>query len=260
MGRLQEFWSMFLTSLNPTRYHRLEPTLSKSLFYFVSMVFMVFLLTSILYIPSLLTLPSYVQKELNKFDSLQISLDYKLKEPIVVPKNNPLIVIDVIDNPKPVQEGIIIITGNELYYQPYPYAQRRVIRNDDNLLQKGNELSGLFGMLAVITAPVIFVAGFLYFFLKYIVIILIASVIGYLLARIAHFGIEYQDMFRVGLHASTAMVVIGLLTRPFIPTTGYLEYIVFMIIFLLGTLKMGDFEEVVHKKGNTHHEHEQYRR
>jgi len=50
------------------------------------------------------------------------------------------------------------------------------------------------------------------------------------------------------LFASTPMITLALLTKPYVPSLGYLEYLIYLIFFILGCIKIGDFEEVAKPK------------
>lgn len=248
MGWLKRFWDTFTASLNPARYDKLDHRLSASFRYYAVMILFMILLTGVLFIPSLFSLPERVQQEMRKFDSLNVTMDYKLKEPIIIPRHDPILVIDVIDNPTPVQDGMFVINGDSFSYRPYLYGKPAAIRSQDNILETTSGAGPLFQMLVVLGIPVLLVSSYAYFFIKYLIIVVVASVIGFILTRVARFAIDYVDTFRIAIHASTIMAGLGLLTKPFTPTISYLEYIVFALFFLLGILKLGEFEE----HGNKH--------
>ncbi|MBI2147322.1 DUF1189 family protein [Candidatus Woesearchaeota archaeon] len=243
MGAFHKFWQTFFYALNPGRYDKLSKNIGHAFFYYAAMLFVVFLATGLLFIPTLFSLPDRVNQELQKFETLEMSFNYTLKEPILLPHRNPVLVIDTVDNPDPIQEGTVIVSGDSFYFQPFPYADRLVIRNNDNILHKPAETAALASMLILYGAPVVFIVGYVYHFIKYLIVIFVASFACFVLARVARFSIDYHSMFIVSMYASTVMACLSLITKPFTPSIGYLEYIVFAVYLLLGTLTVGDFAD-----------------
>ena len=251
MSRFQEFVSTVTTALNPKKYDILDiRPLSAAIGYFFAMVFVVFVLMSVLWLPNLLTINDYVSEQLNKFDSLSVEVIYDQTEPIVIPEDNPLITIDTLNDYDDIEQGIFLVSANKTFIRPLPFMESQIIEDTDNLAENYDQTLPLLSIIILMMIPMALAFLYVYFALKYLLIILIATVIGYVFAGVIHFQINFEQLFKAGLYAATIMAVIGLLTKPFVPNVSYLDYVAFAIIYILAIIRVGEFEETISEKKN----------
>ena len=253
MSVLFELLKTTLTALNPYKYDELVDRKKRhALQYFVMLLLLVFILTAILFIPTLTLLPSYMQEEFSKFTKLSVTLDYEQTEPIKVPKVHPVITIDTVNPRESIEEGYILISKGSVFYRFTGFTKGTMISTDDLLSASG--FSKILTSIFIMLAPMLIVMLYLFHAVKYLIVIFAVSAIGFIFSRVVRFGIEFYDCIKVGMYASTPMILLGLLTKPFVPSVGYLEYLVFLAYFIVGVFKVGDFEEVVKAgKGKSGH-------
>jgi hypothetical protein len=232
-----------LQSFNPSNYEKLVARRKrKAITYFCLMSLCVFVITSVLMIPSLLTLPSYLSDEINKFSELKVNIDYEQKEPVYLTKNMPIITIDTVNEHEHIEEGTLLISKNKVHYRLLPFGKGTTREtSEENSLQGVNIL---LTILFVAALPVLLVGVFLYGVIKYLVFIAIVATLGFVFARIIRFGLSFREVFNISIFAGTPLVVLGLLSKPFVPSLGYLEYLAFFVYFLLGAVQIGEFEHV----------------
>ncbi len=243
MVNIRELLLTILTSFNPAKYDILVARRRRqALWYFCRMVFLVFILTSLLMIPNLFTLPAYLKDEIAKFDQLTVNLEYQQKALVTIPRNQPLLTIDTLNEYENINDGNVLITKNAIFYRVAPFGPSTKIQTaEENNLQG---LNILLMMLFIAALPVLLIVIFLYGLLKYLVVILLVAFLGLIIARMLRYGLTFKEVFNISMYAATPLVVLGLLTKPFIASLGYLEYVVFLVYFFLGCMKVGDFEEV----------------
>ncbi len=231
-----------VTTFNPTRYDTLVALKKRqAILYFIQMTALVFGIALLLMIPNLFSVPQMISDEFSKFERLEIDVNYSQVEPINLPQYNPVITIDTTPTPEKTLSGFLLITDRSLYYRLTPFTKGdRIALEEENATGIGNVVVSLL----VLSLPTLLVLTYLYILLKYAIIICLVAVVSFILARVARFGLELHQTFKIALFASTPMIVLALLTKPYVPSLGYLEYIVYLIFFILGCIKMGDFEEV----------------
>lgn len=255
MVNLRELMMTILMAFNPIKYDALVgQSKRKALWYFCRMVFLVFIITSLLMIPNLFTLPDYLKEEIGKFDQLKVNVEYQQKEPVVITKNMPILTVDTVNEHQDITEGTILITKNAVFYRLLPFGHGTKIQTaEENSLQGFNII---LMILFIAALPVLLIGVFLYGLLKYLFIILLVAVIALIVARFVRYGLTFKEVFNISMFAGTPLVVLGLLTKPFIPSLGYLEYVIFLAYFFLGCVKVGDFEEVKRRSAGREKEHE----
>lgn len=255
MVNLRELVMTILMSFNPTKYDQLVANRKRqALWYFCSMVFVVFILTSLLMLPNLFSLPAYLKDEIAKFDQLKVNVEYQQKEPVVITTNQPILTVDTINEHDDIKDGTVLITKNAIFYRFLPFGPgTKITTGEENSVQG---LNVILMMLFVAALPVLLITIFLYGLVKYLLVILLAAIIGLIVARFVRYGLTFKEVFNISMFAGTPLVVLGLLTKPFIPSLGYLEYVIFVVYFFLGCLKVGDFEEVKRRSAGKGKEHE----
>lgn len=250
--KLKSIITLMLSSFNPTKYHTLmDVKKRRAITYFLQMTALVFVVTIILMIPNLFAVPEIVSDEFSKFNRLQIDLDYEQTAPINLPQNNPILTIDTTPTREKEFSGFMLITDQSFYYRLTPFTKGTRIALED---EASAGISNVIVSLLILSLPTMIVLTYIYSVIKYLIIIGVLALIGFVLARVIRFGITIQQTFKVALFAATPMVVLALLTKPFIPSLGYLEYVVYIIFFVLGCIKIGEFEEVV-KSSEKRREH-----
>lgn len=249
MSRFNEFITTVTTSLNPKKYDLLEiRPLGAAVGYFFAMVFAAFALMAVLWLPNALTLGDYIGEQFDRFEELTIEVVYDQKEPIVITKDYPLITIDTMHPYDDIEQGILLITENKTFYRPLPFMESSVIEDTENLAETNDQTTAFLTIAVLMMLPAMLAFAYAYFAIKYLLIALVATVLGYIFIGLIRFQISFEQLFKTALYASTIMVLIGLLTKPFIPDIAYLDYLAFAVVYVLGIIKVGEFEEIIREK------------
>ncbi len=243
MSWLRYFIQTVFHALNPKQYHKLGRfSLKSSFVYFFTLIFAAFIVMSALFVPALFSLPDTIAQEFGKFNDLAVQIVYDQKEPVVLTENYPLVTIDMKNSYEDIDEGLLLISKDATFYRLLPYGGTSKISDSQNLLENSDEVGELLAVLAFIATPMVLAYAYVYFVIKYIVAVALLALVGFVVARVARFDISFHDTMRAGLFAATPMVLVDMLTKPFIPSVGFLEYLVFIIYFVLGCLVLGEFD------------------
>ncbi len=216
--------------------------------YFFAMIFAAFVLMCLLWLPNALTTGDYINEQFDKFQELTIEVVYDQKEPIVITENYPLITIDTLHDYDDIEQGVLLIAANKTLYRPLPFMQTQVIEDTKNLAQNHDQTTIFLSIFVLMTLPMVMAFAYLYFAIKYLIIVLVATLLGYIFVGLIRFQIAFEQLFKVALYAVTIMVAIGLITKPFIPDVSYLDYVAFVVVYVLGVIKVGEFEEALEEK------------
>lgn len=246
---LKNFFQTILMSFNPSAYEKLgERRLTNSINYYISMVAVVFLVMCLLFIPALVMLPENIEKAIDKFETLDVIVTSKMSGPIKIPEKRPLIIIDSSKEYTNIEEGKVLITKGAVFYKLLPFMKPKKIVREGEFLENKEQIAALLMVILVSMLPMLLVAAYLYYLIKYLLFIVAAVLIAFIIVRIARYGITMAELFKVGFFASTIMVVVGLLTKPFVPFIYYIDCLLFVVYLILGIIKVGSFESVVRPK------------
>ena len=240
--RLKRLLDRMLLALNPTKYDLLAKTRKRDATkYFLGMCALVFAITLLLMIPNLFSVPGTIGEEFSKFERLKVDLDYHQAEPINLPEHNPVLTIDTTPAREKDYPGFFLITDQSFYYRPTTmFSGKRVPLGEEESSGIGNIMISLL----ILSAPTLIALTFIYSIIKYGILILFTSFFAFVFARVIRFGVSLRQTTIIAIFATTPMVLLAMLTKPFVPSLGYLEYAVFFIYFFLGCVKVGEFEEV----------------
>ncbi len=212
--KLKRFLSDTLQSLNPQYYHKLaDRRVDSALVYFFVLVITTFLLTAILFIPTVLFLKTDIEQGMLGINTFTIDADFETVEPIMIPTKDPLITLDTTNN-KTLDTELLLITNEELYYNIFGEQGKTTIEKYDfSEHRKGamDAISKFFFFLI----PSIATFYILAYTIKYLAIILIAACCAFALTKMRKSKIEFRQILSLSIYTSTVMILIEVLTIPF---------------------------------------------
>ena len=238
------FFKSIWLALNPWRYDELRDKRMRVVFkYFFSFVFLVFVLSIVFMLP---TIGGFVNKQLSNFEKLEVSVNATMKNAMILPENNPVVTVDTRKEEGKLKEGRLLITDKYLYVN-YPFrltVERYEIGSYKDLLVN----QGIIVSVLLLMLPSLLFLFYMVYAIKVLFIILLATIIGFVISRVAKFEILFGDTLKTGLFAATPMLIIDLIRLPFGFNVYYAQYIAFLIFFIVGMIKVGEFEGRGHRK------------
>ncbi|MCP3684145.1 MAG: DUF1189 domain-containing protein [bacterium] len=248
-----KFISTFLHSLYPLKYKQLSNRGIKDAFaYFFIMLFVFSIIALLISLPALFTLGSHLNAQLSKFETLSIDVDIETKEPVVFDRLG--VVVDSTGQTE-YEGNKILITKEELIgkpvlcllYKPMCLISGEEIRAPtsqwENVLENQDSSTRLVQSLMIVALPALFVVLYCFFALKYLILMLLFSIIGFVITRILLFETHFVRIFKIALYSTTIMALIEIINLSF----GYKLYgaplILFAIVFIIGLFM------IIHKKG-----------
>ena len=243
-GKLR-FKERVLFSLIPDRYRILTTQpVTKSIKHFLAVLLISFIIMFLLFIPSIISLKSDMKSEISKFTLLNVSVDYDLTKSATFLENK--IVIEPKDSNRTVmrENEMIFMTKDEIVYNFAPGSDAKKIVKDkyvDLTARKDDVSTFLFGIFMMML-PAVLILGYLFLLIKFGLIILLVTIFAFVISRTIKFEVHFMDVLNIVLHASIFMIFLELVTKPFLNTIYYLNYLLFLIVVIMAIMKNGRIE------------------
>ena len=237
----KEFFKTILKSFNPEKYSELVNN-KDNLSYLALLVLVVYLVMIIISSPKIFTLKSYLNEQFSKFEKLDISIDLKTKEPIVLTKNNPQIRIDSSIENITFNEERIIIDDDKMLFKPFMDVKVYNGSQFKNLLEKKKEANNFLLLLIILVLPTLLVISYILHVVKYLAIIFLFSIISFIVLFILKKDASFARLVKLSFYAITPMIIIEILAMPYGMTTylfripsfvGFDLYLVPLSIFII---------------------------
>ena len=190
----------------------------------------------------MIKLPAYLREQLTSFNTLDLNVEQEMNRPFLLPQNNPLVMIDTTDMEN-TRKAKILITEDSITYKFLPFTEPKSLDvGEGRLLEQKREFAIMATALILLLLPGILLLLAVALLAKYILLIFLSGVIGFLLVGFIHFHIRLKQLFNVAIYASTLMIIIELLTKPFLTSNFFIHYIAYGVYFILGTIRAGYFD------------------
>jgi hypothetical protein len=227
MPQLKKFFPLVLKSLNHHYYRELsERRVESALIYFFALLLFGFVLAGILSLPLLFFLKADVDEGLLAINTFKINADFETVRPISLPSQQPLITLDT-TNQKTIDTEVLLITNDKMYYQLLNKKGEVALKEFD-FTSNRKQSTGSFMWLLIFLIPSIFSFYYLAYLLKYIIIIFITILVGFVLAKMMKNIIEFRETVVLAIYTSTAMVLLEVLSLPFFIKKYLLTYTPFV--------------------------------
>ena len=174
-----EFFLTYLRSLNPTSYMELYTRMQRNmLHYFFSLIFVAIAALLLLSLPKLILFPSYLDKQLDKFQKLEVKPEVVMTAPVVFTDSQPLIIIDTSGTITSLENlpAKVLITDKKIQFRSSLAGIHEAdISGYSDVIQHRMEFKKLILYLIIVALPTILFILYLLFAIKYLILILLAN-------------------------------------------------------------------------------------
>lgn len=238
MNGWKNFFKTVWLALNPWRYDELEDYKGTKVFaYFLKFTLFMLAISFLLFIP---TLVGFVGNQMEHFDVFEVEFNTSMNSAVVYPEGDPIFTIDTRTSEGELTEGKVLVTDDYVYRKAK--FGNKVYKIPISRYENLAENQDMIVTLLVLILPSIVFYAFLGCALKAFLIALLATLLGFIVARMIQFQLSFKDNLKVALLAATPMLIIGLATKPFNINIYGAQYIAFAIFFIVGFIKAGSFE------------------
>jgi hypothetical protein len=236
-------------SLNPDSIKELiEGKLKDSLKYFSFLVLFALILASLLLLPKLVTFQKTIDEKFSKFDYFNISIKQKMNSPLILTENPfPKIVIDTTQDRNLTDEDLLI-TENKIIRKGLFKEETTEIESFSNILYNKDKIQKFVIYASIIMVPSLFVIAYLFYFIKFMLIILAAWAIAILILKLTKHKFKLARIFKIAVYSSTIMILLEMISMPFV-RLRLIPLLIFLGIFGIAVWMNVEKEFVIkHKK------------
>lgn len=237
------FYRKFFGSFNPLNYSEYaDYTFKLSFTYFMSLIFNIFIVMMILFLPVILNWPADLHAKFDQFEEFTLEGDVTTIEPIKFTEQNPWLVLNSKSNVSS-NAGHIVIDGGKIYFN-IPLRQFLIdLTGYSDVKEHRTALIPLILFGFVLMLPSLLLILYFGFAIKYGLMIIIGALIAFLIARMIKFHIGLGHVMNIAVFASTLTIVISIISFPLGININYLEFIPFAVYMVLGMARAGKFGE-----------------
>ncbi len=257
-GVRPHFWKEVILTLHPQSYTELSSrSIRKGFMYILELLFASFIIMCIISLPNIINLPGYIEMELSRFDKLNITIDAEMNSPVKLTQEDPQIIIDTTGKTTELGDEKLLITEDYVYYRPYAMTRTYNLSEFKEITTKKEEISKALTFLAILLIPTILITSYIMFLIKYIITIVAAALLLFIIARIVKKDIGLKRSVNTAIYAATPIVLIEVIFIPFnsrylIPVfqiMGMNFYLITLIIYI-SLVAFGSYFAAKHKKGD----------
>lgn len=230
-----------LKALNPFSLEDSADFLWRSIFgYFFLLIFVGTIIFAICNIPIIYNFNNNIQNSISKFSTLKFNASAELDTPILYPKHDPFLIIDMTNSTK-YYSGIepkAIFGKEEVNFR---FMGNNIISYDmfQDVVKNKDKISAfLFGLL-LLALPGLLILTYIIFWIYYFIMSLLLAIIGFLFTRIIRFDIKFSSSLKIALYSSTIIVILNAFFWAFHIQTYYLQYALWIIVFAIGISRAG---------------------
>lgn len=250
------FYRRFLSSLNPLDYSELADYPFKVSFtYYMSLIFSIFVIMAILFLPVIINWPAELSEKFDKFEEFQIGGNVETIEPIKFTEQRPFLVLNSKSYVKP-DEGTIVIDGGVIHYNILFKQFLINLTGYSDVKEHRNSFVPLILLIFVLMLPSILLISYFWFAAKYAILIAIGSLLALGITKLIRFEIKFKEIINIAVFASSLTIILGIIALPFGINLKYLQLIPFAVYLIAGTIRVGKFKERRKSRGGFIEVHE----
>ncbi len=240
------FIYLIAKTFNPFNYRDLSKvSFVKVWRYFMLLMLMCFIVMIIISIPAFVLMPGKLNSELVKLSSFTITPDLNVSENIEFGSLNL-----VVANDKEYEMENVLITKDTFYLKnvgcllstPACLFMRKPIEinaeNAPELVNNKRNMSLWMSFLIMLMLPGILIVMFIYYLLRYFILVFLSSIIVYIISQLLKHDLNYKEVYIMGVFAATVMAILEIIPMVYINVT-FIPLFFYFVLFIGSVLLMG---------------------
>jgi len=232
-----KFWKNILESFSIFRYSELTKNkASESFKYFVLFFTMIWIISILLSVSGWVAFPDMIKEEIAKVDTFTIDIDFNASENLNFPPKKPL--VSIVDKVNESKAKIVVVDG-DLIYRPFIGISKNFSLSEyEDIKENSDEVGKLGGALFVLLLPSLIIYNYLFYFIKYILIVILYSLIAKIVVTIFGKKIKYRKLFSAALYSITPLILIEMILLPFYIPLFHIPLILYTIWYIIISIEL----------------------
>jgi hypothetical protein len=233
---------------------------AKSVKYFLLVMVVATVLMFLAAIPAFMNFSKNVDAVIDNFNSISIKINASSKGPVIIFPDDKAkeITIDWDSNATELERGKIIIAKDRYVKKTMLGSQYVNLSGFSNVLEHKEAYNNALMLLVIFLIPSMVVGAYVFFGIKFFIIILLASIIGFIISRVLRFSIELKNCFNLAVYAFTIAIFIEMVTFVYNINMPYFRiewigYAISIVYLILGIKNSGFMENKHDRKGEIGH-------
>jgi len=240
MKKVLGFYRTFFQTLLPSSYEGFAESRTKNSFgYYFSLVLNALIIFAILMIPVIVGLPTTIESKLNNVAIFNMDTNFSTTHPILIPEKYPVAIINY-NSETPNQSANIILNNNLLYVGAVFKNYQVNISGYGNVKQKGTEYAAIITTLILLMLPSVAVIAYIFLLVKYFILVIIASILVFILAKILSYRIDFGPIFNSAMYGVSLSVFLDLIFFALNFEFYYIQYLPLLIYTFCGVSAKGE--------------------
>jgi len=229
------FTKLILETLNPNRYKGLtQRSIAKTLLFFVSISLLYLIILGAVNTPRYYS--NYVAENMSGLDEFRININIETNKPIVL-SESPRIILDTSLNGTLLPKADAVITKGTIYSKVL-FWTKKTDYSEYDILSNINSLKRNAILLILVFIPSILVISYLFILTKYLLIILLFSLLALIPVFLTKNRITLREVFKSAVYAITIYYTANIISSLF--RIRYLGIIIYIIFFAASLFFMKD--------------------
>ena len=208
------FFTTLRKSLNPRYFTELsEKNIDSALIYFSILIAFSFALAGLFLVPEMFFIKSDIDDGLMGVKKFFIDSDFETVKPVSIPSARPFITLDTTGN-ETFDTETLLITNTHIQYNLGSRNGTVALKEYDFTSDRKLTSHMVLGVI-VFLLPSVFWFYYIAYFIKYVIIIAITSLVGFAFARLMRNAIELKESIVIAIYTATAMVILEISTIAF---------------------------------------------
>jgi len=222
--------------------------------YFLKLMILATILMFLAAIPAFMNFSRNVDKVIGNFDTLKITINATPQGPIILFPDDKSreITIDWASNATGIAQGNYLIAKDRLIKKTFFGSQYTNLTGYSNVLEHKETYKAILNIGLAFLIPSMAVGAYVFFGIKFFIMIVVLASVGFIVSRTIRFDIEYKNCFNSAVYASTIGILIAMMAFPYNIRIPYfrVEWIGYAlsIIYFISALKSSGYFEKKHDR------------
>lgn len=242
--QIPQFVKEVIWCFYPPRYKQLsEKKFSSSLWFMTRMLFIAFIVSSLFFLPKLISMKGEIEDGLSQFSALSVQPALAQSSPFSFPESNPWVVVDLNSNLS-LSKELVVIDQTAVHYRFFNIANVSQETLFSPIEHKAT-VAGFLTKLFVLFLPGVALFLFVRFWFKYFLMTLIMGTLFFIIMELSQYRLRYKQMLSIAAHAVAPIMILEVVSAAIyssyllpLPTIKFAGLYIYAVSFIIMSIIM----------------------